>query len=278
MEKVWAERSGIGWVGKNSCLITKPYGSWVTLSLMFLDREVDAYDTPHPKSCGDCEACLPACPTDAFPAPMTVDARKCISYQSIENPGAVPDAMKKGFRGRIFGCDICQEVCPYNRAPEKFAEDPALPRVHLRKSGQKPSPCCRGTSLTSRPRVLPWRAANTAASAETRCWRWATNGGGPTCPCYPKSSKNWNSNWNENLNKNRGLNLTRIPCWMPRVGPWHNARPLMSSPGVWIHSPSSNRKRRPPAEPPIGPTPRCPAERQTRPGRPMRFGGHRYPK
>jgi epoxyqueuosine reductase len=115
MEKVWAERAGLGWIGKNGCLINPRLGSWLTLSVMFVDREVDAYDAPHDRRCGDCVLCLDACPTGAIPEPGVVDARRCVAYQSIENRDAVPESLRPGFAGRIFGCDVCQEVCPWNR-------------------------------------------------------------------------------------------------------------------------------------------------------------------
>jgi epoxyqueuosine reductase len=118
MEKVWGERAGLGWIGKNGCLINPRLGSSLTLSVMFVDREVDAYDRPHVNLCGDCALCLRACPTKAFPSPGVVDARRCIAYQSIENRGEVPVPIRRGFRGRVFGCDVCQDVCPYNRNAE----------------------------------------------------------------------------------------------------------------------------------------------------------------
>jgi len=114
MEKVWAERAGLGWIGKNGLLINKSLGSWLTLSVMFIDRLVDAYDQPHEFLCGDCVRCLKGCPTDAFVSPGVVDSRRCLSYQSIENRGTIPEPLRKGFVGRIFGCDICQDVCPWN--------------------------------------------------------------------------------------------------------------------------------------------------------------------
>ena len=114
MEKVWAERAGLGWIGKNGLLINRELGSWLTLSVMFLDRAVDVYDRPHEPLCGDCERCLKGCPTGAFPSPGVVDARLCLSYQSIENKGPVPEKLRRGFVGRVFGCDICQDVCPWN--------------------------------------------------------------------------------------------------------------------------------------------------------------------
>jgi epoxyqueuosine reductase len=115
MEKVWAARAGLGWIGKNGCLINPRAGSWLTLSVMFMDRAVSAYDEPHDDRCGDCTLCLRGCPTSAFPSPGVVDARRCLSYQSIENRGEVPEALRPGFRGRVFGCDVCQDVCPFNR-------------------------------------------------------------------------------------------------------------------------------------------------------------------
>jgi epoxyqueuosine reductase len=129
MEKAWAERAGLGWIGKNGCLINTALGSWITLSVMFLDRAVDRYDEPHANLCGDCTACLGACPTRAFPEPGVVDARRCLSYQTIENQGLVPLELRPRFAGRVFGCDICQEVCPFNRTalPEgdpRFAPRP----------------------------------------------------------------------------------------------------------------------------------------------------------
>jgi epoxyqueuosine reductase len=138
MEKAWAARAGLGWIGKNGCLINPRWGSWLTLSVMFMDRAVDAYDEPHADRCGDCALCLNGCPTKAFPSPGVVDARRCLSYQSIENRGEVPEALRRGFRGRVFGCDVCQDVCPFNRGAvpegdERFAPRPlaALPPAEL---------------------------------------------------------------------------------------------------------------------------------------------------
>ena len=126
MEKVWAERAGLGWIGKNGCLIHPRHGSWLTLSVMFLDRDVDAYDEPQGELCGTCDRCLRACPTRAFPSPGVVDARRCISYQTIENPAAAPVALRPRLKGHAFGCDVCQEVCPFNESAERLPPDPRV--------------------------------------------------------------------------------------------------------------------------------------------------------
>lgn len=129
MEKVWAARAGLGYVGKNGCLITPGFGSWVVLAVVILDAEVDAYaDGPPPDRCGKCDLCIRACPTSAIVAPATIDARRCLSYQTIENVGAVPEPLRDALSGIVFGCDICQEVCPLNDAPvtaaDRFAPRP----------------------------------------------------------------------------------------------------------------------------------------------------------
>jgi epoxyqueuosine reductase len=127
MEKAWAERAGLGWVGKNGCLITTDLGSWVLLATVILDRDL-APDEPHPERCGSCDACLVACPTAAIPEPGLVDARRCISFHTIERRGAVAEDMAARVGPWVFGCDDCQTVCPWNRAPAARC-DPEL-RAH----------------------------------------------------------------------------------------------------------------------------------------------------
>ena len=114
MEKVWAQNSGLGWIGKHTNLITRDYGSWVFLGEILLNIELE-YDSPFTEDlCGTCTACLDACPTNAFPEPYVLDASKCISYLTIEHKGNLPINMENKLSGWIYGCDICQEVCPWN--------------------------------------------------------------------------------------------------------------------------------------------------------------------
>lgn len=127
MEKAWAQEAGIGWVGKNACLITPRHGSWVLLATAILDREL-VPDAPHPERCGDCQACIPACPTGAIPAPGFVDARRCISFQTIERRGAVPEEVAERLGPWVFGCDDCQTACPWNGAVPASSDPELLPR------------------------------------------------------------------------------------------------------------------------------------------------------
>lgn len=118
MEKVWAARAGLGYVGKNACFITPEFGSWVVLATMILDAEVDVYGSgPTPDACGRCTLCLTSCPTGAFVADRVVDARACLSYQTIENDGVTPEPLRHAMAGHVFGCDVCQDVCPLNATP-----------------------------------------------------------------------------------------------------------------------------------------------------------------
>jgi epoxyqueuosine reductase len=126
MEKVWATRAGLGYVGKNGCLITPRFGSWVVLAVVILDAEVDAYASPVDDRCGRCNLCVTACPTSAIEPRGVVDAVRCLSYQTIENAGAVPLHLRDAMDG-VFGCDICQQVCPLNDAP-LLAGDRFTPR------------------------------------------------------------------------------------------------------------------------------------------------------
>ncbi len=114
LDKAWAAKSGLGWVGKNSNLITQKTGSFYFIAELIIDLELE-YDTPTTDHCGSCTACLDACPTEAIVAPYLVDGSKCISYFTIELKDNLPQEMKGKFEDWMFGCDVCQDVCPWNR-------------------------------------------------------------------------------------------------------------------------------------------------------------------
>ena len=130
LEKAWAAKSGLGWVGKNTNLIRKQHGSYFFIAELILDVELaaDGAVTDH---CGSCTACLDACPTDAFVAPYQLDASKCISYFTIELKDAIPTEVKGQFENWAFGCDICQEVCPWNRFSTPHNEPEFAPTSEL---------------------------------------------------------------------------------------------------------------------------------------------------
>jgi epoxyqueuosine reductase len=129
MDKVWAARAGIGWIGKSSNLITTDYGSWVFLGEILIDTELE-YDTEIVADhCGTCTACIEACPTNAITEPYVVDSRKCISYATIElRDDALPSEFDGKLEGWVYGCDICQDVCPWNRFEKPTEERSFEPR------------------------------------------------------------------------------------------------------------------------------------------------------
>lgn len=114
LDKAWAAKSGLGWVGKNSNLITQKVGSFYFIAELIVDLELE-YDTPTTDHCGTCTACLDSCPTEAIVAPYVVDGSKCVSYFTIELKDNLPQEMKGKFDDWMFGCDVCQDVCPWNR-------------------------------------------------------------------------------------------------------------------------------------------------------------------
>ena len=130
MEKAWAARAGLGWIGKHSNLITKDHGSWVFLGEIILDIELE-YDRPEPEEhCGTCTACIDACPTGAIVEPYVVDSRRCISYATIElRDEILPEEIAENLNGWLYGCDICQDVCPWNRFEKPSGEPRFEPRM-----------------------------------------------------------------------------------------------------------------------------------------------------
>ena len=114
VERVYAKYAGVGWLGKNTCVINQKIGSWIFLGVIVTSLELSP-DLPAPDRCGTCTRCIDACPTDAIVAPYELDSNKCISYLTIEKRGPIPDELREGIGQQIFGCDICQDVCPWNR-------------------------------------------------------------------------------------------------------------------------------------------------------------------
>ena len=123
LERVYAKYAGVGWIGKNTCILNQKMGSWVFLGVILTSLELEP-DLPAPDRCGTCTRCIEACPTDALIAPYQLDSNRCISYLTIEKRGAIPEDLRDGMGRHVFGCDICQDVCPWNRkAPATTAEE-----------------------------------------------------------------------------------------------------------------------------------------------------------
>jgi epoxyqueuosine reductase len=130
MEKPLAMMAGLGWQGKHTNLVSRQHGSWLLLGEVFTTLELPA-DAPHADRCGSCHACLTACPTEAFPAPYKLDARRCISYLTIEHHGPIPEDLRAGMGNRIYGCDDCLAVCPWNKFAAAGRENKLAQREDL---------------------------------------------------------------------------------------------------------------------------------------------------
>ncbi|HKG05632.1 MAG TPA: tRNA epoxyqueuosine(34) reductase QueG, partial [Pedobacter sp.] len=127
LDKAWAKKSGIGWIGKNSNLISKKNGSFFFLAELIVDLHLE-YDSPFQTDhCGTCTKCIDACPTDAILSPFIIDAKKCISYLTIELRDEIPQSFNDKMENWMFGCDICQDVCPWNRFSSPHSEPEFMP-------------------------------------------------------------------------------------------------------------------------------------------------------
>ncbi len=130
LERAWAARAGLGWIGKNSLVLRRDMGSWFVLGVIFTTLSI-ASDAPIENHCGSCSACMDACPTGAIVSPGVVDSRRCISYHTIENRGDIPESVQEAMDAWVFGCDICQEVCPWNRKAQETDAPDFTPRENV---------------------------------------------------------------------------------------------------------------------------------------------------
>ena len=130
VERIYAKYAGVGWIGKNTCIINQKMGSWLFLGVIVTSLELTP-DPPAPDRCGTCTRCIDACPTEALIAPYQLDSNLCISYLTIEKRGEIPEGMRAGMGRHVFGCDICQDVCPWNRKAPSTTVAELQPREGL---------------------------------------------------------------------------------------------------------------------------------------------------
>ena len=225
VERVYARYAGIGWVGKNTCILNQNLGSWLFLGVIVTSLDIPTSQSAQlqPDRCGSCTRCIDACPTSALTAPRQMDATRCISYLTIEKRGAIPEELRPAIDRQIFGCDICQDVCPWNRrAP--IAADSDLLRA-------RPSSIQRSTGLPqwtkpSSPAgstARPYAAQSSPDSAATSPSPWPTAASSNSCPSFTDGVK------------------TPIPSWPKRqvgqsnicgaISPGGNSRSVSSMPG-----------------------------------------------
>lgn len=171
-DKVWAERAGIGWIAKNGNLITREYGSWVFLGEVLTNLEL-VPARPHTAHCGTCTRCMEACPTGAIPTPATVDANRCIAYHTIENRATtLPDTVE--LHGWVAGCDICQEVCPWN---QRFAQPTDVPEFQPYPGNIAPTL----TELSELSEADYERRFPASALRRIKAWMWRRNAQANLC-------------------------------------------------------------------------------------------------
>jgi epoxyqueuosine reductase len=179
IERVYAKYAGIGWIGKNTCIINQQLGSWLFLGVILtsLDLTKDQLtgtdltpDLPAPDRCGSCTRCIVACPTQAIVAPGELDARLCISYLTIEKRGEIPEPLRPAMGRHVFGCDICQDVCPWNRKAPATSAPEFQPREGLVNPVLECRPKSSATGFADRQSAAP----SSRACAEMRWSPWAT--------------------------------------------------------------------------------------------------------
>jgi len=136
LEKAWAQRSGLGWQGKNSLIINKSAGSYFFIGILLTTLELEP-DLPETGHCGTCDLCIRACPTGALHTPYQLEIKQCIAYHTIENKGEIPAAIREKMQNRIYGCDICQEACPYNRFAQPATEPWFFPGEEMQSMRKK---------------------------------------------------------------------------------------------------------------------------------------------
>ena len=134
LERPLAEKAGLGWTGKHTLILNQHSGSWFFLGELFTNIPLPINEQPQQEQCGSCEACIKVCPTDAFIKPWVLDARRCLSYQTIENSGPIPIELREAMGNRIYGCDDCQLICPWNKDAPTTAESDFQPRANLAAS------------------------------------------------------------------------------------------------------------------------------------------------
>ncbi len=161
LERPLASLAGIGWIGKNGMLVNRWWGSFTFLGFLLLDTDLGASQSaPHPNHCGTCRACLEACPTGALVAPYVLDARRCLAYQTIENRGPIPRSLRAALGNRVFGCDLCQEVCPWTKkARRPPVEAHREPRPELARVDLIEAACDTQDTFAARWRGTPVKRA-----------------------------------------------------------------------------------------------------------------------